>query len=90
MATLTRRPVNANLVSELEWWHGRGFIRFHGVDTTYALGVAYMVETSPGATVRWMLEQAACEFVMGLFAGQRPRFAVPADSTIAASPKGAA
>ena len=73
--------VSSMLVSELEQWSARGFIRFHGVDIDRVGGPAYMVESDTFAGVRFMPEASAYHFVMGLYAGHLPRFVVRSDST---------
>lgn len=84
------RAVNRNIVTELEWWHDRGYIRFHGVDPAWFDGPAYLVENTPGQPVRRLTELGAAEFIMGLFAGQGPRFRVSSHSTVSTSERGAA
>ena len=73
--------VSGVLVSELEQWSARGFIRFHGVDIDRVGGPAYMVESDTYGGARFLSEAAAYEFVLGLYAGHHPRFVVRSDST---------
>ena len=77
------------LVRELETWHAQGYIRFHGTQQTDQMGTVYLIENASGG-MRRLTELMAHEFCMGLFAGQRPRFAVADHSTVPTSAGGAA
>lgn len=78
-----------HLVRELQGWEAEGFLRYHGVEECTPRGAVYLIETTPGTTRR-LTELQVHDLVLGLYAGRRPRFAVPVASTVAASRKGAA
>jgi hypothetical protein len=77
------------LVAELQAWERDGYLRYYGVEEGGPDGALYVIESTPG-NLRRLTELQAHQFMLGLFAGKRPRFPVRTDSPVSTSAEVAA